>query len=70
MNPEQLQQMVKWIDQQIMHLDDSIIEAQKANNYGRKIQYEGMRDAFTKCLGKLKNTKKEKIVNKPTVTND
>lgn len=70
MNTEQLQQMVNWIDQQIMHLNDSIIEAQKSNNYGRKIQYEGMRDAFSKCLGKLKNTKKDKISNKPTATND
>ena len=60
MNIEQLEQMVKWIDQQIKHLNDSIDAAQQTNNYGRKLQYEGMREAFTTCLSKLNDTKEEK----------
>jgi hypothetical protein len=53
MNPDQLQQMMQWLNQQISHLDDSIIEAQQANNCGRETQYEGMREAFMKCLNKI-----------------
>lgn len=66
MNPEQLQQMVKWLNLQILHLTESIKEATQTNNYGRKIQYEGMRDAFKKFLVKFTNIKdeKEKLVNK------
>lgn len=53
MNPDQIQQMMQWLSQQIMHLNDSIIEAQKANNCGRVTQYVGMRDAFTICLNQM-----------------
>lgn len=68
MNPEQLQQMVKWLNLQILHLTESIKEAHQSNNYGREIQYEGMRDAFKKFLTKFTSTKeeKEKISNKQT----
>ncbi len=66
MNPEQLQQMVKWLNLQIQHLTDSIKEAHQSNNYGRAIQYEGMREAFEKFLQKFTSTKeeKEKVKNK------
>ncbi|MES2140843.1 MAG: hypothetical protein V4511_14135 [Bacteroidota bacterium] len=71
MNPEQLQQMVKWLNIQIQHLTDSIKDAHQSNNYGRVIQYEGMREAFEIFLIKFTSTKekKEKIIdNQPRTT--
>lgn len=55
MNSEQLQEMVHWLNQQIAHLNDAIKEAHQTNNLGREVQYEGMRDAFMRCLNKLNN---------------
>jgi hypothetical protein len=53
MKPEQLQEMVQWLNQQIAHINNSINEAHTECNYGRESQYEGMRDAFMRCLNKL-----------------
>lgn len=53
MKPEQLQEMVHWLNQQIAHINESLKQAQDANNYGRESQYEGMRDAFMRCLNKI-----------------
>ncbi len=53
MNKEQLQQMIKWLDQQIMYSNESIREAHQEHNYGRETQCEGMRDAFARCLNQL-----------------
>ena len=53
MNPEQLQQMVLWLRQQIVSMCEFMNEARKANNYVREAQYEGMRDAYMRCLNKL-----------------
>ena len=53
MKTEQLHEMVQWLNQQISHINQSINEAHKENNYGRESQYEGMRDAFMRCLNKL-----------------
>ncbi len=55
MNPEQLQQMVKWLNQQIINSNESINTAHQSNNYGRETQFEGMRDAYMRCLNKLNN---------------
>lgn len=55
MNPEQLQEVVTWLNQQITHVNESILEAHRTNNWGRETQYEGMRDAFLRCLNKLNN---------------
>jgi len=55
MNPQQIQQMVQWLNQQIIHSNESINEAHQTNNYGRESQFEGMRDAFMRCLKKLNN---------------
>jgi len=55
MKPEQLQEVVHWLNQQIVHLNEAINEAHKTNNLGREVQYEGMRDAFMRCLNKLTN---------------
>ncbi|MCW3102957.1 MAG: hypothetical protein JWO09_1397 [Bacteroidetes bacterium] len=58
MKPEQLQEMVQWLNQQIAHINHAINEAHNESNYGRESQYEGMRDAFMRCLNKL-NTSAE-----------
>jgi hypothetical protein len=55
MNSEQLQEVVQWLNQQIGHVNDAINEAHRTNNLGRETQYEGMRDAFMRCLNKLNN---------------
>ena len=55
MKPEKLQEMVQWLNQQISHINEAINKARNENNYGRESQYEGMRDAFIRCLNKLKN---------------
>jgi hypothetical protein len=60
MNPEQLQQLINWLNLEIERLNESIDDALKTNNHGRKVQYEGMRDAFSKFLNEFKDTQKEK----------
>lgn len=59
MNPEQLQQITNWLNLEIERLNVSISDADKTNNYGRKTQYEGMRDAFAKFLNEFSSSKKE-----------
>lgn len=53
MNSDQLQQMVLWLRQQIVSMCEFMNEARKSNNYVREAQYEGMRDAYMRCLNKL-----------------
>ena len=55
MNQDQLQQMVQWLNQQIMHSNESVNEAHLSNEYEKETQFEGMRDAFMRCLNKIKN---------------
>ena len=54
MNREQLHEMLTWLDDQISYANEAIHEAQATRNYGRESQYEGIRDAFTRCLNRLK----------------
>jgi len=54
MNREQLQEMVNWLSDQIDYANEAIHEAHNAHNYGRESQYEGIRDAFMRCLNKIK----------------
>ena len=56
MKPTQIQEMVQWLNKQIVHANEAINEAHNLNNYGREIQYEGMRDAFMRCLNMLTNS--------------
>jgi len=65
MSLEQLQEMVKWLEHQVAYLESSISEAQQANNYGRKLQHEGMRDAFVKCLNQLNKNMRKRTATKP-----
>lgn len=53
MNTEQLQNLIRWINDQIKHANETINESRKVQNYGREIQYEGVRDALMRCLNKL-----------------
>lgn len=55
MNSDQLQEVVQWLNQQIVHVNEVINEAHHTSNLGRETQYEGMRDAFMRCLNKLNN---------------
>ena len=53
MNPEKLHEFVIWLNSQVEHLTGAIHEAHDGRNFGREAQYEGMRDAFMRCLNKL-----------------
>jgi hypothetical protein len=57
MNNEQLHELVKWLNMQIEHANKSIVDANKAHNFGREAQLEGMRDAFVRCLNMLNVSK-------------
>lgn len=64
MTIEQLKEMVVWIEGQIAYLETSIQEAQKTNNFGRKLQHEGMRNGFVNCLSKLQKYLNKRSINK------
>lgn len=53
MNPEKLHDFVNWLNNQVEHLTIAINEAHEEKNFGREAQFEGMRDAFMRCLNKL-----------------
>ena len=53
MNPEKLHDFVNWLNGQVQHLSSAINDAHDDNNFGREAQFEGMRDAFMRCLNKL-----------------
>ncbi|MEO6884225.1 MAG: hypothetical protein ABI199_09400 [Bacteroidia bacterium] len=53
MNSEKLQELIRWLNVQIHHANEVIEESQRNRNYGRESQYEGIRDAFMRCLNKL-----------------
>lgn len=53
MEREKLQELINWLGNQIENANKVIIESQNSRNFGREAQYEGIRDAFTRCLKKL-----------------
>ncbi len=53
MNPEQIQQMLRWLNQQIINSNESMNEAHQTNSYCKETQCEGMKEAYLKCLNKL-----------------
>ena len=53
MNPEKLHEFIIWLNGQVEHLTCAINEAHDGKNFGREAQFEGMRDAFMRCLNKL-----------------
>lgn len=50
MNTEQLQQMVKWLNQQIIDSNESMNEAHEMSNYCKETEFEGMKEAYQRCL--------------------
>ena len=53
MTPEKLHEFLNWLSSQVEHLTSSINDAHENKNLRREAQYEGMRDAFMRCLNKL-----------------
>lgn len=53
MNKEKMQQLMSWLNDQIIHANDVIKESHQNSNLGRESQYEGMRDAFMRCLNMI-----------------
>lgn len=56
MSNDQLQTLIRWLTEQINQANCIISEAHMPNNFGKETQYEGMRDAFMRCLNKLNNS--------------
>ena len=53
MEQKKLQELINWLNLQINYTSNVISDNEKTRNIGRKIQYEGMRDAFIDCLNAL-----------------
>ena len=53
MNPERVQEMVRWLQMQIDHAKEVINESRKEGNFGREAQYEGVREAYMQCLSQI-----------------
>ena len=53
MDTKQLQEFIRWLNNQINHSAEVIADSHNTSNYGRESMYEGMRDAFMRCLNKL-----------------
>lgn len=70
MSLEQLQVLVKWLEHQISYLESSIENAQETNNHGRKLQHQGMKEAFVKCLNQLNKQVRKKNMGKPPIPNN
>ena len=54
MKREDLDEVIKWLRDQITYANEAINEAHEKHNFGRESQYEGVRDALMRCLNKLK----------------
>jgi len=53
MEKENVEELIRWLNCQISYTNEVIMESHKTNNFGRESMYEGMRDAFMRCLNKL-----------------
>lgn len=53
MEKENMDELIRWLNCQISYTNEVIMESHKTNNFGRESMYEGMRDAFMRCLNKL-----------------
>ena len=43
-----------WLREQVKTVNEAIKELEKTHNYGKATLCEGMRDAYIKCLEKIK----------------
>lgn len=57
MDQEQLQQLLSWLNEQIRQSKRVMSEAQQTHNYGREAMYEGMKEAYERCLGHISTRK-------------
>lgn len=57
MENKQANELIQWLTQQINHANEVISESHRTNNFGRETMYEGMRDAFMRCLNMLNKDK-------------
>lgn len=55
LSSEKMDEIIAWLKSQVEHLTTAINTEQQNRNYGREAQYEGMRDAFIRCLNKMTN---------------
>ena len=45
--------LIDWVNLKLRFIDGILREARSTSNYGKEIQYAGMRDAYLEFLGKL-----------------
>lgn len=50
MKKERLLEFAAWINAKLAKINETIIEAKNAHNYGKATQYAGMRDAYAEIL--------------------
>jgi hypothetical protein len=46
--------VIGWLQDQVRSVNQAISDLEKSHNYGKAALCEGMRDAYMKCLEKLK----------------
>jgi hypothetical protein len=46
--------VIGWLQDQVRSINQAISDLEKSHNYGKAALCEGMRDAYMKCLEKLK----------------
>ena len=46
--------IIGWLQDQVRCINQAIADLEKSHNYGKACMCEGMRDAYIKCLDKLK----------------
>jgi len=53
MKQEHIQDLISWLQRQVEFSSEIINQARETQNYGKETQYEGMREAYLKCIKKL-----------------
>jgi hypothetical protein len=53
MNSKNRQEMSDWINMKLKFINAIIKQAQLSHNYGKEIQYAGMREAYLEFLQKI-----------------
>jgi hypothetical protein len=53
MRPEDLQELVRWLREQVETSNRVIEKAKNDHHFSKEVQHEGMREAFSLCLKKL-----------------
>jgi hypothetical protein len=53
MRPEDLQELVRWLREQVETSNRVIEKAKNDHHFSKEVQFEGMREAFSLTLKKL-----------------